>query len=291
MISRQFLNPWGVVEKFCYPAHSERGLRSKFSKRPQKPLEPKNPKNSKNLKTTGKRASLAGRGAVSGRFGRLFRAAEVPRTRSTARFPLAISIQFRVRCGNFLALEAETMDFDEETAPEVAKVTHRGRKSAAELSVVPVVPLQLEQPDPPAHLSPEEAKTWRDAVDGMRPGWFTPATLPLLELYCVQAMVADTVARALRGMPVTDRHFGILARMHMRASQAMTSLGTKLRLCPSSSRATKYARAAATLAVDKRACFLERVAAELARVRQPDDQDVERAARAALRGLLQAPAP
>jgi len=49
--------------------------------------------------------------------------------------------------------------------------------------------------------------------------------------------------------------------------------------------------AAATLAVDKRACFLERVAAELARVRQPDDQDVERAARAALRGLLQAPAP
>src|SRR6516162_2711821 len=62
LISRQFLNPWGVVEKFCYPAHSERGLRSKFSKRPQKPLEPKNPKNSKNLKTTGKRASLAGRG-------------------------------------------------------------------------------------------------------------------------------------------------------------------------------------------------------------------------------------
>jgi hypothetical protein len=49
--------------------------------------------------------------------------------------------------------------------------------------------------------------------------------------------------------------------------------------------------AAAALAVDKRACFLERVAAELARVRRPDDQDVERAARAALRGLLQAPAP
>ena len=69
------------------------------------------------------------------------------------------------------------------------------------------------------------------------------ATFPLLELYCVQAMVADTVARALRGMPVTDRRFGILARMHMCASQAMTSLGTKLRLCPSSSRATKYARA------------------------------------------------
>jgi len=47
---------------------------------------------------------------------------------------------------------------------------------------------------------------------------------------------------------------------------------------------------AAALAVDKRACFLERVAAELNRVCQPNDQDVERAARAALRGLMQAPA-
>jgi len=48
--------------------------------------------------------------------------------------------------------------------------------------------------------------------------------------------------------------------------------------------------AATSLAVDKRACFLERVAAELNRVCQPNDQDVERAARAALRGLMQAPA-
>src|SRR5262249_5744931 len=158
----------------------------RFSKRPQNLRAQKLQKPQNHRKT-----SISGRsGAVSGRFGRLFRAAEVPRTRSTARFPLAISIQFRARCGNFLALEAETMDFDEETPPEVPKVTPRGRKSAAELSVVPVVPLQLERPDPPAHLSPEEAKTWRDAVDGMRPGWFTPATLPLLELYCVQAMVA-----------------------------------------------------------------------------------------------------
>ena len=48
--------------------------------------------------------------------------------------------------------------------------------------------------------------------------------------------------------------------------------------------------AAASLVVDKRACYLERVAAELGRVHRPDDQDVDRAVRAALRGLLPAPA-
>jgi hypothetical protein len=48
--------------------------------------------------------------------------------------------------------------------------------------------------------------------------------------------------------------------------------------------------AAQPLAVDKRACFLERIAAELARIHRPDDRDVDRAVRAALRGLMQAPA-
>ena len=48
--------------------------------------------------------------------------------------------------------------------------------------------------------------------------------------------------------------------------------------------------AASSLAVDKRACFLQRIAAALGRVRRPGDQDVERAARVALRGLMQAPA-
>jgi hypothetical protein len=48
--------------------------------------------------------------------------------------------------------------------------------------------------------------------------------------------------------------------------------------------------AAQPLAVEKRTCFLERIAAELARVHRPDDRDVDHAVRAALRGLLHAPA-
>ena len=48
--------------------------------------------------------------------------------------------------------------------------------------------------------------------------------------------------------------------------------------------------AARPLAIEKRGTFLQRVAAELRRIRRPGDQDVERAAAAALRGLMHEPA-
>ena len=48
--------------------------------------------------------------------------------------------------------------------------------------------------------------------------------------------------------------------------------------------------AAGPLPVEKRGTFLQRVAAELGRVRRPGDRDVERATTAALRGLMHEPA-
>jgi hypothetical protein len=45
-------------------------------------------------------------------------------------------------------------------------------------------------------------------------------------------------------------------------------------------------RIAASLPVEKRTIFLERIAASLAQVRRPADADVERAAQMALRGLM-----
>ena len=48
--------------------------------------------------------------------------------------------------------------------------------------------------------------------------------------------------------------------------------------------------AARPLAIEKRGTFLQRVAAELGRVRRPGDHDVERAAAVALRGLTHKPA-
>ena len=48
--------------------------------------------------------------------------------------------------------------------------------------------------------------------------------------------------------------------------------------------------AAAGLPPDKRSTFMERTAAELSRIRRQTDDDIRRAARAALQGLMQAPA-
>jgi hypothetical protein len=48
--------------------------------------------------------------------------------------------------------------------------------------------------------------------------------------------------------------------------------------------------AARGLPIEKRSTYLERIAAQLARVRRPTDVGVEQAARIALRGLMQAPA-
>jgi hypothetical protein len=47
---------------------------------------------------------------------------------------------------------------------------------------------------------------------------------------------------------------------------------------------------AVSVPVEKRDVFLQRLAAQLCRIRRPGDADVERAARAALKGLMQAPA-
>jgi len=48
--------------------------------------------------------------------------------------------------------------------------------------------------------------------------------------------------------------------------------------------------AAGPLALEKRACFLERIAAQFGCVRRPSDGDVEAAVRAALKGLVHVPA-
>ena len=47
----------------------------------------------------------------------------------------------------------------------------RGRKSSAELAVVPVA-LDARRPPPPDDLTEAQAHAWRDTVSAMPPGWF-----------------------------------------------------------------------------------------------------------------------
>jgi phage terminase small subunit len=127
-------------------------------------------------------------------------------------------------------------DPDEESRPK-----HRGRKSAAELSVVPGLPWQqIEKPDPPEELSEEEAKIWKQSVSGMKASWFNPASEALLQAYCLQTTLGQQIARELRGVDIKTNYtrYAKLSRLHRDCSRSMMQLAVKLRIAPSSNRAT-----------------------------------------------------
>jgi phage terminase small subunit len=120
---------------------------------------------------------------------------------------------------------------------EESTVKHRGRKNIYDLTVVPTLPGQ-QRPDPPEHLTPEEAKVWNMSVGGMRPTWFNPASEAMLEGYCVQVATGQKIAAELRGVDIKTEYprFAKLARIHRDVTRSILSLATKLRLTPSSNR-------------------------------------------------------
>jgi phage terminase small subunit len=107
------------------------------------------------------------------------------------------------------------------------------RKSAASLTVVPV---EFQRPDPPDYLDAAEAAVWRQTVNGMRPDWYSPVTDVLLEGYCSEAVLAKLLAQELRGLPVTDKRFATLTRLHMAVAKSAMALARTLRLTPRSNR-------------------------------------------------------
>jgi hypothetical protein len=112
---------------------------------------------------------------------------------------------------------------------------HRGRKSAAELAVVPI--LAEQRPEPPAELSAAEREVWQLTVRGMRPDWFGPEVQPILRCYCTQVVTADVLAEALRTTDITDiKTYARLSAMHVRATKTMVRLATTLRITPQSNR-------------------------------------------------------
>jgi hypothetical protein len=73
-------------------------------------------------------------------------------------------------------------------------VQKRGRKSAAELSIV--VPVEFDRkPEPPEELTPTQAEIWRKTVASENPDFFkTAATRGLLVDYCRHRDAAEGVA-------------------------------------------------------------------------------------------------
>ena len=111
----------------------------------------------------------------------------------------------------------------------------RGRKSAAELSVVTSVPGQ--RPEPPANLTEQQAEVWRMVTSTKPHDWFTKDTHKLLVSYCKHATTAEQIDRALDNTPdsaLSDaeglKQYKELVGLREKQTRALTALSRSMRL-------------------------------------------------------------
>jgi hypothetical protein len=129
----------------------------------------------------------------------------------------------------------------------------RGRKSAAELSVLPGGRIRSRL-DPPASLTEEEADVWIATVQSEPAGFFNgSAVQQILADYCRHTVTAnrlsDTISRAMKsGAKATDkvslRDLSLYLRMRDVETRAIGDKATKLRLTNQSRYRPKEAGAA-----------------------------------------------
>lgn len=109
----------------------------------------------------------------------------------------------------------------------------RGRKSAAELSVI-ALDSQSAPPSPPATLSEPERELFVGIVAGCDAGHFRQTDLPLLSRYCEAAILAEQAALGLRDGAVVDGKPSPWIVVQEKCVRAMVSLSMRLRLSPQS---------------------------------------------------------
>ena len=117
----------------------------------------------------------------------------------------------------------------------------RGRKSAAELEIAPIVRLG-ERPEPPLSLNDRGASEWCRVVNRMPSGWFTDETLSLLQAFCehvaegeaLQLMIERVRKLAMKDDEAFARYRQLCA-MKETQTRAALSCATKLRMTQQSS--------------------------------------------------------
>jgi phage terminase small subunit len=100
----------------------------------------------------------------------------------------------------------------------------RGRKSAAELSVVPIDAAR-KPVEPPADLKPQEAAIFRDVVASCDPTHFRKSDVPILAALCT----ATYLSRFYAGQIGED---ATAFKNYVETTKLVISLSTKLRLTP-----------------------------------------------------------
>lgn len=117
----------------------------------------------------------------------------------------------------------------------------RGRRSMADVSLVPVIPLG-QRPEPPACLSNRATDEWRRVVNRMPSDWFTDETLSILQAYCehvaegeaIQIMIEKVRPTAMSKDESYDRYRDLLRDKELQTRAAL-SCATKMRLTQQSS--------------------------------------------------------
>ena len=113
----------------------------------------------------------------------------------------------------------------------------RGRRSAAALSVVPLVPGQ-GRPPPPAGLDRLERRIWRDVVDALPAHWLDPAGQLVLRRLVAQAAIAERREARLRQLRAQGKDDGedadALAALHGVSAKIVAYLLGQLRATPRS---------------------------------------------------------
>ena len=115
----------------------------------------------------------------------------------------------------------------------------RGPKSHSALSVVASAAIgAIKRPDPPSHLTDEQAGVWVSVVDNLPADWFPVDVHGTLEQYCRHVIASRKVAQLINQFE-GDSSFEIeeydrLLKMQEREGRALSSLATRLRLTPQS---------------------------------------------------------
>ena len=123
-------------------------------------------------------------------------------------------------------------------------MTKRGRKSAAELAVSPVVEV-VPRPPAPEHLSDDEARVWEDMVCSMRADYFRRSDHDTLANLCRHVVAARHVS-AWIGKALADPESDIelverLYRMRREETKAANALARSLRLTKQAQQSPKGA--------------------------------------------------
>jgi hypothetical protein len=91
----------------------------------------------------------------------------------------------------------------------------------------------VNRPEPPAHLTDDQATVWRGVVDRLPADWFPGETHALLAQFCRHVTSAQHIARLIEKQAQSDEFSLILfdrfLRMQERESRAISSLATRMR--------------------------------------------------------------